>query len=98
MNTQESRTAWIVAGVLLVLLIIVGWLWLAQKQDLGTVLQDGKSDIASVRDRMSKDCQGPEADADACAEDKQDLSDILDDFKADLMESSTTVTASSSAQ
>jgi hypothetical protein len=98
MDTRESKTAWIVAAILLVLLIIVGWLWLSQKNDLGNVLENGADRISAVRDQMKEDCQGPEMDAAACAHDKQQLSDILDDFKSDLMEASTTVTASSSAQ
>jgi hypothetical protein len=90
MNTNESRTAWIVAGVLLILLIIVGYLWLSQKQDLNTVLQNGKTDIAAARDQITKDCQGPNMDADACKADLNDLAGILSDFSADVQAASTT--------
>jgi len=93
MNTNESRTAWIVAGVLLILLIIVGYLWLSQKQDLNTVLQNGKTDIASVRDQINTDCQGPTMDQDACKADLNDLASILKDFSADVQAASTTTTA-----
>lgn len=92
MDTNESRTAWIVAGVLLVLLIIVGYLWLSQKQDLNTVLQNGKTDIASIRDQITEDCQGPNMDTDACKADLNDLASILRDFSADVQAASTTTT------
>jgi hypothetical protein len=98
MNQNEKNTAWIVAGILLVLLIIVGYLWISTKADLNTVLENGKQSIAAQRDQIAKDCQGPDANQNACQSDLAQLSDILKDFSANIQQASTTATSSATAQ
>ncbi len=89
MNTNESNLAWWIAGILLVLLIIVGYLWLS-KPDLNTVLQNGHASIAAERDQIQADCQGPNMNKDACNQDLSDLASILQEFRANVNAAATT--------
>jgi hypothetical protein len=84
MDTRENNLAWIIAGILLVLLIIVGYLWLSSRQDLPTVLENGRQDITALRAQIEKDCRGPEMDKDACNKDLSDLSSVLQEFSSDV--------------
>lgn len=89
MDTRESNLAWIIAGVLLVLLIVVGYMWYSSR-DLDNVLQEGREDIGYYRDEIERHCSGPEMDQEQCAEDMEELSDLLREFSADIDASSTT--------
>ncbi len=84
MDTRESNLAWIIAGVLFVLLVVVGYLWYSSTHDLDNVLQDGQEDIGYYRDQIAQHCRGPEADAEQCAEDMEALSDLLREFSAEI--------------
>jgi len=87
MDMRESRLAWSISGVLLVLLVIVTYLWLSQK-NLPTVLQNGHDAIAAEQAQIAKDCV--DQNSDACRQDLSDLEDILRQFSSDL-EKATTV-------
>jgi hypothetical protein len=97
MDTRETNIAWWIAGVLLVLLIIVGYLWLTEKQDLGTVLSNGGNAIAAEKAQMQKDCVNPQSLA--CKQDLSDLESTLQEFKDNLQNAQlpATTTASGSA-
>ena len=97
MDTRENNLAWWIAGILLVLLIIVGYLWLSSRQNLPTVLENGKTSIAAERDQIATDCQGPNMNRDACNRDLSDLASILQQFSADVQTASSTGTASGGA-
>ena len=90
MDTRESNIAWWIAGVLLILLIIVGYLWLTEKQSLPTVLDNGQSAIAAERTQITNDCQGPTMNTAACQQDLSDLSSILTEFSANVNNATTT--------
>jgi len=90
MDTRESNLAWIIAGILFVLLIVVGYLWYSNTHDLDNVLEDGQEDIGYYRDEIAKHCRGPEADEEQCAEDMEDLSDLLREFSEDIDAAATT--------
>jgi hypothetical protein len=90
MDTRESNIAWWIAGILLVLLIIVGYLWLSERASLPTVLENGQSSIAAERDQIAKDCQGPDMNRTACNQDLSDLASILQEFSANVEQASTT--------
>jgi tryptophanyl-tRNA synthetase len=89
MNQNEKKTAWIVSGILLVLLVIVLYLWVSTKADLNTVLENGKISIKAEQAQIAEDCQGAKADKAACKQDLADLSDILKQFSANVQEAST---------
>lgn len=95
MDTRESNLAWWIAGILLILLIIVGYLWLSQKQSLPTVLENGQSAIAAERDQIAKDCNADMHSA-ACQQDLSDLSSILAQFSTDIQNASTTASTTTS--
>ena len=92
MNQNEKKTAWIVAGILLVLLVIVAYLWISTKADLNTVLENGKQSIKSEQAQIAQDCQGPTRNEAVCKQDLADLSDILKEFSANVQEASTSTT------
>lgn len=96
MDTRESNLAWWIAGILLILLIIVSYLWLSQKQSLPTVLDNGQNAISAERDQIAKDCN-PDANTPACKQDLSDLSSILAQFSANINNSSTTMGASTTS-
>lgn len=88
MNTREQNLAWWVAGVLLVLLVIVGYLWLTSKQDLSTVLANGHDAIAAEKAQIQKDCV--DSHSLACKQDLSDLEGILQEFSDNLKNATTT--------
>lgn len=78
---RKENVAWIVAGVLLVLLGIVSYLWLSTRADLMAVMAGTKGSITAERDQVTKDCKGTDqASVDACSKDLQDLADTLRAF------------------
>jgi len=93
MDTRESNLAWWIAGILLILLIIVGYLWLSQKQSLPTVLQNGQTSISAERDQIAKDCN-PDMKSAACQQDLSDMQSILAQFSTDVNNASTSTTTS----
>lgn len=96
MDTRESNIAWWIAGILLVLLIIVGYLWLSERASLPTVLDNGHASIAAERDQINKDCQGPDMNQTACNQDLSDLASILQEFSANVEQASTTASTTGS--
>lgn len=94
MDTRESNIAWWIAGILLVLLIIVGYLWLSERASLPAVLDNGHASIAAERDQITKDCQGPDMNKTACNQDLSDLASILQEFSANVQQASTTTSTS----
>jgi hypothetical protein len=98
MDTRESNLAWWIAGILLVLLIIVGYLWLSSRQSLPTVLENGKTAIAAERDQIAADCQGQNMNQEACKRDLADLSSILAEFSANIEAASSSATTTGTMQ
>lgn len=91
MDHRDNNIAWIVAGVLFVLLIIVGYLWLAARNDLMSTLSSAHESISAERDQIAKDCQGTDQTSkDACSQDLQDLADTLRAFSANVATASST--------
>ena len=90
MDTRESNLAWIIAGILFVLLIVVGYLWYSNTHDLDNVLMEGSEDIGYWREQIAEHCRGPEADAEQCEEDMEELSDLIREFSADIDAAATT--------
>lgn len=90
---RESKLAWIISGVLLVLLIIVTYLWLSTK-NLPTVLQNGRDAVAAEQAKIKVDCV--DAQSLACKQDLSDLEGILQSFSDNLKQA--TAAPSSSAQ
>lgn len=85
MDTKEARTAWIVAGVLAILLVIAVVLWVNAKRDLDAVLTEGREDITQVRDRIAVDCRASDtASQERCQDHLEDLADILREFSEDI--------------
>lgn len=97
MENRENNLAWWIAGILLVLLIIVGYLWLSSRNDLNAVLENGKNAIAAERDQISVDCQGAKMNRDACNRDLTDLTAILKEFSQNLETATTSTNATTSA-
>lgn len=97
MDTRETNIAWWIAGILLVLLIIVGYLWISERNSLPTVLDNGQASIAAERNQIAQDCQGPKMDKTACNQDLSDLASILQQFSTDVQTASSTGSASGGA-
>ncbi len=95
MDTRESNTAWIIAGILFVLLIVVGYLWLSAPKDVQAVLDEGYDNIAAQREELARACQSPEGTREDCEEELQDLSELLAEFSAEI-DAATTSEASAS--
>lgn len=99
MDTRESNTAWIIAGILLVLLIVVGYLWLSTPKDVQTVLDDGYDSIAAQREELRIACQTPEGTREDCEEELEELSELLAEFSAEIdAATSSEATASTTVQ
>lgn len=99
MDKKEARTAWIVAGVLAVLLIITVIFWMNVKKDFDEVQRDGYKNIGMLRDRIALDC--PKEDAESqkrCRQHIDDLSTVLTEFSEDLKEATETATTTPTAQ
>jgi len=87
MDKKEARTAWIIAGVLAVLLVIAVIFWMNAKKDLDSVLQEGKEDITVIRDRIAVDCRATDTAAkERCQDHLEDLEDVLREFSEDIEE------------
>jgi hypothetical protein len=97
MNRDDATTAWIVAGVLAVLLIVAVSLWVSARHDLASVLSSGQNQIANERNQIKKDCNGSTATKAACSQDLADLAAILHDFSLHVSAASST-TPSAEAQ
>jgi len=98
MDRKESRTAWIIAGVLAVLLVIAVVFWMNTQKDLDTVLQEGQEDITVIRDRIAVDCRATDtASQERCADHLEDLADILEEFSEDVEEANEQATSTNEA-
>lgn len=92
---QNVGTAWTVAGVLAVVIVILlgvmAYNWQQnQPKDLSDVLQNGKEDITQVRDQIRADCKKTDSDSKKkCADDLQTLADTLHEFSTDVANSTT---------
>lgn len=87
MDKKETRTAWIIAGVLAVLLVIAVVFWMNAKKDLDAVLMEGQEDITVIRDRIEADCHATDAASkERCEDHLEDLADILREFSEDVDE------------
>lgn len=84
MDTRESNTAWVISGILLVLLIIVGYLWLSAPKDIDTVLDEGSVTIEEQREALRIACQSPEGSRAKCEAALQDLSEALEEFSTEI--------------
>ena len=97
MNNQDAKTAWGIAGVLAIIVVILlgvmAYRWYdEQPKDYGQVLQEGSEDITVIRDRIRMHCTATDEDSRArCADDLEDLGDILSEFSEDVANSTTTV-------
>lgn len=99
MDKKESRTAWIIAGVLAVLLVIAVVFWMSAKKDLDAVLTEGQEDITVLRDRIAVDCRATDQDSrERCQDHLEDLEDILVEFSEDVEEASETSTTTPTPQ
>lgn len=87
---KSNSTPWLIAGVLLVLLVLVVWLWLGVKRDLESVLADSREEITSQREVIAETCQGANADPEECDAALEEMADILREFSADLETAATT--------
>lgn len=96
MDTRESNIAWWISGVLLILLIIVGYLWLSSKQDLSTVLANGHDAISAEREQIQKDCV--DQNSLACKQDLSDLESILQEFSDNLRQATVTASTTGTVQ
>ncbi len=98
-HKKSAQTAWTVAAVLAVLLIIALGFWWNAKHDLAKVLESGKQDITAQRDKIRADCALTDAASKAqCGQDLQDLADILREFSTNVAHATTTTTGSGSFQ
>ncbi len=89
MNMNSVRTAWTVAAVLGVIVIILVVIMAKgqhdRERDPDFVLDRGGSRIAEIRAEIAEKCEGekPYEQAD-CQDTLEELSDILTDFTEDL--------------
>lgn len=87
MDKKETRTAWIIAGVLAVLLVIAVVFWMSAQKDLEAVLSEGREDITVLRDKIAVDCRATDtASKERCQDELADLADILREFSSDVDE------------
>lgn len=97
MNTNgNAKTGWIVAGILAIVVIVLAWMmWSNENQkDLGTVLEEGRADIVTVRAEIQENCRGPQADEAKCQASLADLAEILNEFSDDVEDADTSTTTS----
>ena len=88
--THNDSVPWLISGVLLVLVLVVGYLWLSTARELQSVLAENNQEIRSQRDVVAEACAGPKADREACNEALTELANILREFSADLSTAATT--------
>ncbi len=89
MNMNSARTAWAVAAVLGVIVIILLAVMAKgqhdREQDPDYVLDRGGSRIAEVRAEIAEKCEGADPyDQADCQDALEELSDVLGDFTEDL--------------
>jgi len=97
--TKETRTAWTVAVVLGILVIILlGVLargWYEKNHNLGNVLQDNKNALVEQRMQLREACAHEASEpTEECQKALEDLSNLLVDFgqeMRDLQKATTTV-------
>jgi hypothetical protein len=94
---QDATIAWIVAGVLAVLLVIAVYFWIAARNDLSNVLSSGSDQITAQRNKIAQDC-GAAGDKAACNADLSALAAILKDFSANVETATSTAPAPANAQ
>ncbi len=94
MNTNEARTAWIVAGVLGALLLIALFFWFTTKRDLAGILEEGQHSLATMRQKIVEDCEGLEKDPAQCQKDYDELSALLANLKKDIGQATTSSSTS----
>jgi F0F1-type ATP synthase membrane subunit b/b' len=92
MDTRDNNIAWWIAGVLLVLLIIVGYFWISNRQSLQGVLSNGQQALAAERDQIQKDCSRSSPNTAACNRDLDDLRVLLEEFSKNINNASTSTT------
>ncbi len=99
MDKKEARTAWIVAGVLAVLLVIAVIFWMNANKDLEQVQRDGYQNIGMLRDRIALDCGKADVESEKrCRQHIDDLSAVLTEFSEDLQEAAEDATTTPVAQ
>lgn len=81
---QKTNTGWIIAAILAVVLIIMVLVLLNKPKDLDTVLSDGYKDLAMIRAELQIRCEGPDANEADCAEAREELQSILEEFSDDI--------------
>lgn len=90
-TNKKLKTAWAIAGVLAIILIVVTFLWIRAQNDLDRVLDNGRTDIEAARDRIDAACEGPDASSNAaCRDALDDLADILKDFSDNIEDATST--------
>ena len=94
---QDATIAWVVAGILAVLLVIAVIFWLNARNDLNNVLANGSDQITAQRMKIAQDC-GTAGDKNACSQDLADLASILKDFSANVQTATSTAPAPANAQ
>ena len=87
---RSNSVSWMIAVVLFIALIIVGYLWINTRRDLANVLAENRGDIMTQRDEIAAKCIGANADREACDEALDELADILREFSAELSVAATT--------
>jgi type II secretory pathway pseudopilin PulG len=90
MSRKDATTAWIIAGVLAVLLLITLVLWINARNDLASVLQNGQQAITAERAQIQADCSGPNMNKDLCSQDLSNLADLLREFSTEVANATTT--------
>ena len=87
---RSNSVSWMIAVVLFIALIIVGYLWINTRRDLANVLAENRGDIMTQRDEIAAKCIGANADREACGEALDECADILREFSAELSVAATT--------
>lgn len=90
MDSKKKLTlAWTVAGILAVLLVIALFFLMNPERSLDQVLQDGKEDVTTQRERVSEACDGTSQAK--CNRELEDLANILRDFSRDINKATSTM-------
>ena len=90
MDSKKQLTlAWTVAGILAVLLAISLFFLMNPERTLDTVLQEGKEDITTQRERVAEACDG--SSPAECNQELEDLSTILREFSEDISRATSTL-------
>lgn len=91
---QKTNTGWIIAGVVLLVLVLAGMMWMDaenKKKNIDNVLSEGYADLAMIRAEIQIKCDGPEANKEECDEALSELAKILEDFSDDIDVASTSM-------